>query len=264
MPRTLAGLPTQNTAAGYTQSNRRSLAGLEALSRTPTPIHSFRGLGDTGTVISATQMAGGAATSIIGSTVAATSAWATIGIPVIGAAVVGVTLWLSNMYKLGKQKEAATGIVNEIEKQLQANLAGYQSGPRTPESQLQALANFDAGWQAVLENCGNPQLGSAGQRCISERQQGGTAPWCPKPGGLGCDWFALYRDPIANDIPPNQVQTLNNTTGGGASGGTVGGSIENVVNTLTTGSVQVGGMNIPYLLIGGVMLLMIAMKGSSK
>lgn len=266
MPRTLAGLPNSQ-AVGYTQSNRRALAGLEALAHTPAPSASLQGLGDANLVMSVPQIAGTAATGIIGGgvsagTIAATSAWATIGIPVIGAAVVGVTLWLSAMYKRGAQKEAATNIVNQIEEQLKANLAGYQSGPRTPASQLQALANFDAGWQAVLENCGNKELGSAGERCISERERGGTAPWCPKPGGMGCDWFALYRDPIANDIPVENVQTLNTTNGSGA--GTVGGSIQNVVSTLTEGSVQVGGMNIPYLLIGGVMLLMVAMKGSSK
>jgi hypothetical protein len=41
------------------------------------------------------------------------------------------------------------------------------------------------------------QLGAAGQRCVSERAAGGTVP------GTGGNWFAWYRDPIAND--PNAI-----------------------------------------------------------
>jgi hypothetical protein len=59
-------------------------------------------------------------------------------------------------------------------------------------------------------------LGDAGARCISDRQRGGK--W---------DWFAYYRDPIANDsnvisdavganlYSPNQVlQTVTNVVAG--------------------------------------------------
>ena len=56
----------------------------------------------------------------------------------------------------------------------------------------------------MQQSCGNPALGAAGQRCISERLvRGGSAPWCTKPNNVGCDWYTTIYDPIAND--PNVV-----------------------------------------------------------
>lgn len=143
-------------------------------------------------VLSAPSIAGQ-----IGSQVAGSAAWAGAAVPLIGAAVAGVTMLLTAMYKRNAQKEGATKVVNELEPQLTVNKDGYLNGPRTVSSQAQALANFDAMWNMVVQACSDPSLGKAGQRCISERQRGGTAPWCPT--GTGCDWFILYRDPIAND-----------------------------------------------------------------
>lgn len=258
MPRTLAGTPATSPARGYTQSNRR-LAQQARLGLLAPASHMGMGMGmgalGSGSsqqlVLSAPQIAGSTATGIIGGavkagTLAANSAWATIGIPVIGAAVVGVTMWLSSMFKRNAQKEAATNIVDQIEIKLKENLDGYLNGPRTPESQAQALANFDAGWNAVIENCSNPELGSAGERCISERQEGGTAPWCPKPGGKGCDWFALYRYPIASDTP---VQTQNVVEGSGMA--------VNTINEVLGGSVQFGGVVIDNrLLLGAAAIIL--------
>ena len=71
---------------------------------------------------------------------------------------------------------------------------------RTASMQQTALANVQQiiGW--LNQMCSNPALGSAGQRCISERiVRGGTAPWCPNPGNKGCDWYTTIVDPIAND-----------------------------------------------------------------
>lgn len=260
-PRSLAGVETTNRPVGYTQSLRRLRAQQSGMDNRN--VMSLSGLGDSSTqqiVMSAPQIAGSTATGIIGGavkagTLAANSAWATIGIPVIGAAVVGVTMWLSAMYKRGAQKEAATNIVDQIEVQLKANLDGYLNGPRTVESQLQALANFDAGWDAVVQNCSNPELGSAGQRCISERQQGGIAPWCTTPDKRGCDWFTRYRDPIANDVP---VQTPNVLQGEGLAVDTI--------NTLLGGNVQVAGMTIDNKIIFGVgaIILALALTGGKK
>lgn len=118
------------------------------------------------------------------------AAWATALIPVIGPVVAGVTLALSLLAarKGPQQKRYTTQIVDAVEPELRRNLDGYLAGPRNRTSQAQALANFDAGWAYVVENCSDPALGNPGQRCISERQAGGR--W---------DWFALYRDPIALD-----------------------------------------------------------------
>lgn len=145
--------------------------------------------------------AASAAVTTAASAGAIAASTATMAVPIIGAAVLAVTLVLGSIARRNAQKTAATKIVNDVEPQLRANVEGYLSGPRTVSSQRQAIANFNAGWQLVLDNCGQSSLGSAGQRCISERQRGGTAPWCPTPSHTGCDWFALYLDPIANDTP---------------------------------------------------------------
>ena len=53
-----------------------------------------------------------------------------------------------------------------------------------------ALKTFDDMWTwlASVQGCGDPVLRDSGQRCLSERDRGGQF-----------DWFAAYRDPIAND-----------------------------------------------------------------
>lgn len=99
----------------------------------------------------------------------------------------------------------ATHIVNEVEPYLAQNRDNFLAGPKTASTQQAALALFDDTWQKVLVACGNASLGDAGRRCISERQAGGVAPWCPNPGHTGCDWFILYRDPIANATVTDSV-----------------------------------------------------------
>lgn len=161
-------------------------------------------------IMSAPSIAGGVLTAGGSSSIAA-AAWGSLAIPIVGAAVAGATIGLMLLFsrKGPKQKEATTQIVDQIEPQLQDNLRGYLEGPRTVESQAQALANFDGAWQWIMENCGATEMGEPGRRCISERQRGGSAPWCPT--GTGCDWFILYRDPIANDTPvpsPSAVDSI--------------------------------------------------------
>lgn len=174
----------------------------------------LRGLGDGYSTAGQVTSAGGAISASViasaGTSGALAASTVAVAVPVIGAAVLAVTLVLMAISKRNAQKTLATSIVNDIEPQLKINLSAYMAGPRTALSQQQALANFDAGWLMVLENCGRKDLGSAGERCISERMQGGTAPWCPSPDHRGCDWFALYRDPIASDVPvsaSNPLQT---------------------------------------------------------
>ena len=119
-----------------------------------------------------------------------TAGWMTAIIPFIGPIIAGVTFGLGLLFnrKGPKQKVATTLIVDKVEPLLKQNLDGYMSGPRNTSSQRQALANFDAGWAYVVDGCGIPEMGDPGQRCVQERQAGGQ--W---------DWFARYRDPIAND-----------------------------------------------------------------
>lgn len=148
-------------------------------------------------IMSAPQIGG----AVVGTAASMGAAWATAAIPFVGPAVAGVTVALALLMsrKRPQQKIATTDIVNEAEPVMRENLSGYLNGPRSPASQVQALENFDALWQWVVTGCSDPEMGEPGRNCISERRRGGSAPWCPT--GRGCDWFTLYRDPIANDTP---------------------------------------------------------------
>lgn len=164
--------------------------------------------------------------------------WPALAVPVVGAAVAGVTVALTLLFnrKGPAQKVATTKIVDQVEPLLQDNLRGYMEGPRTYASQEQALQNFDAAWAYLAEKCGASVMGEPGQRCISERQRGGSAPWCPT--GTGCDWFALYRDPIANDVP--------------ASSGRPGGDFADTVSSVFTD--ESGNLNLGPVLLGAGLL----------
>lgn len=168
-----------------------------------------------------------------------TAAWA---VPVIGAAVAGVTFWLASMFRRNAQKKAATQVVEQIEPKLKENLQAYFSGPRTLASQQQALANFDAAWEAMVQACQNSRLGDAGKRCIGDRQQGAChyraacqtrdpltgvcIEYGPNGSGTECwNWFVGYRDPIANDplpqrggVPALNLQPVTEAFSGGSMG----------------------------------------------
>jgi len=127
-----------------------------------------------------------------------------------GIAAVSMVIGLILRRKGPKQKVAATKIVDQLEAALKQNLAEYRSSPRTIVDQQAALANFDSAWAWLTssEGCGNPELGEPGRRCISDRQRGGQ--W---------DWFAYYRDPIAQDQPgQSTVESLVSSVTGSGTG----------------------------------------------
>ena len=113
---------------------------------------------------------------------AAAAPWIAQGIAVGLQAVMG--------RKGGARRIAATDLVNVVYPELEKNLAEYLAGPRTPQAQVFHLGQFDYAWNWLLspEGCGTPTLGQAGRRCISDRDRGGQH-----------DWWAEFRDPIAND-----------------------------------------------------------------
>jgi hypothetical protein len=198
--------------------------------------------------LSAPAIAGGVIGGMAASaTAAGTTTWATAAIPFVGPIIAGVTIALTMLFnrKGPRQKVATTQIVNQVEPHLQDNLAGYMAGPRTRTSQYQALENFKAGWQWVVDHCGIPEMGEPGRRCIAERDRGGSAPWCPTV--TGCDWWALYYDPIANDpnvLPDPEPASSPGffSTGAGAGGGSAGGA--GLVDLLLPAAVIIAGLSL--------------------
>lgn len=203
------------------------------------PNRALAGLGDISPQI---QQAITAAPAIIGGVAATTVAAGTAWIPFIGPIVAGVTLGLSALFarKGPRQKVATTQIVDSVEPLLRENRDGYLAGPRTRMSQAQATENFRAGWEYIVQSCDIPEMGEPGQRCVRERERGGSAPWCPTT--TGCDWFALYLDPIANDPDVKPDPTIAER---------VGGTLDNILapisNILPSGGL--GGLLLPAGLV---------------
>lgn len=175
-----------------------TLAGVRGLGYSTRPPQT-RGLGATGqqTFNSAAQIAGATLTTAS----AMGAGWATAAIPIVGPIIAGVTIGLSFLFarKGPKQKVATTKIVDAVEPYMKQNLEGYLAGPRNRSAQAQALANFDAGWQYIVEHCNIPEMGDPGQRCTDDRKAGACV-WHDDKGECW-NWFKGYRDPIANDIP---------------------------------------------------------------
>lgn len=136
----------------------------------------------------------------------------------------------------GQSCVLSTQYANKADALLQQNIDGYFKGPRYASQKAFALQVFDTIWNDLVQQCSAASLGSAGQRCISDRQSGackwkqtGTSPW---PGGpaLGqCwNWFNAFRDPIANDVanpdPPAAADGSPSSVSSIFGGGTAGGS----------------------------------------
>jgi hypothetical protein len=139
-----------------------------------------------------------------------------------------------------KQKIATTQMVEKLANaqgtgMMQQNLQGYMDGPHTKSSQAQALANYDAMWAWLVENCGDPAEGDPGKRCISERQRGGIY-----------DMAAGNRDPIANDpnVKPDPIL--------GATGELIDSVTGQLFNTSSGGT---GYLILAALLLAGVFFI---------
>ena len=78
----------------------------------------------------------------------------------------------------------STEFANQFGATLDQIKSTYWSAPAPRPRSLQAatLEAIDNAINWLRQACSDPSLGSAGQRCISERMvRGGTAPWCPTP-----------------------------------------------------------------------------------
>lgn len=200
-----------------------------------------RGMGDAATEASTVQQIGSLATPAVtgiiaahaAAVAAATGAQASIlgmslgvAVPVIGAALVGATLLASYLIRnsgCGQTCIVTSQWANQAEAMLKQNIAAYfgLASPRPASAKAVALANFDAVWKTLQQQCGQAGTGDAGKRCISDRQSGACTwkqtasssllayPGEPQPGACW-NWFSGYRDPIANDtdVTEDSVSSL--------------------------------------------------------
>lgn len=184
-------------------------------------VNSLSGLGSTQSSIQPIDVSISTAGSVTGGLISAGSlslpgiASASLAVPVIGAAVAGVTLlvnmWLGSIAKHNAEKTATTAIVNQAEPYLKQNVNAFNSlSAPTQSEQTQALANFDNIWAQVAQACSNGGYEDAGKRCVSDRSTGGAT-----------DWFAYYRDPIANStkVVPDETGTSDVTSSMGSVAG---------------------------------------------
>lgn len=187
----------------------------------------YRGFGDGATAIKATQIGGSLAAPVItGAAAASASASLAAGgtglilgmapalaVPVIGAAIVGVTILVTALIKnsgCGQTCIETSQWANQAAALLDQNIATYFAlpAPRSESQRNAALANFDAIWARLVEMCSDASTGNAGKRCISDRQAGACVwkqtadavpPWGTPRVGECWNWHNGYRDPIAND-----------------------------------------------------------------
>lgn len=192
----------------------------------------YTGLSDTAQQVTSTV--GGIAATVTPTVLTSTGAIAagSLAVPIIGAAIAGVTtlvgIFLARNAQYHAQETAATKIVDQAEQLMKQNLDAWNSSEKTQSEQKQAIANYNNIWSQVVQACNRPELADPGQRCIHDRERGG--PW---------PWPVYYLDPIQNDPnvkpDPNPVDAaLNSITGGGQ------------------------GMSFVPLLIGGLLLLAVA------
>lgn len=109
----------------------------------------------------------------------------------VSLATTGISLWMNSIQLSHNADTATTLIVNGLAQQLQNLDNAYFAEPNvTCADQRAALDAFDQAWLWLQspQACGNPNYGSAGNKCISDRAPGGPYPW-----------QSYYRDPIAND-----------------------------------------------------------------
>lgn len=134
---------------------------------------------------------------------------------------------------------------NKIEDLLRQNELAYLAIPpnqRYQSVQAAYLANFDNTWAQLVKYCGDPSFGSAGKRCVTDRERGSCK--YKDSSGACWNWFVGYRDPIANDpnvIPdPTPAASLVSAFAGSAPG-----------SSAPSGST---GMDLSGLLLPGLLL----------
>ena len=146
--------------------------------------------------------------SVLGLTGAALSA----AVPIVGAALASATMLVQ--YLVANSGCGQTCIItsqwaNKAAEALQQNSDAYFAlpSPRTEAQKALAVANFKTIWGQLEQLCGQPDVGDAGKRCISDRQAGACtwrqayAPRHPGEPAIGeCwNWWNGYLAPIEAD-----------------------------------------------------------------
>lgn len=221
------------------------------------------GLGDAATNLIA--QSGGITTTAL-SLIPATAAIPGLGPAIaLGAALVGL---LGQVFSgCGQTCVLTSEAANKIETLLKQNIDSYFAlSPRYRSVQAAALANFDNTWQQLVQYCGQAQFGAAGQNCIQDRQSGSCkwkasaghfdqCTWTPAgaagSGDTCWNWFAGYRDPIANDPCVQDDPPVTST-------------VANAASTAVDALSGITGMSSSVLLLGGLALLLVIASGGAK
>jgi len=141
---------------------------------------------------------------------------------IIGGAICDMLATLGVGSGCGQTCVLSSNYANQAEALLQQNIAAYFNipAPRPQSAQAAALANFQAMWNDLEAQCGVASLGSAGQKCITDRQAGACTwkqtaaalpPWGTPAVGACWNWWSGYHDPISND--PAVADTVASTAG---------------------------------------------------
>jgi hypothetical protein len=212
-----------------------------------------RGMGASVSPTQITQAATSATSAVL---VATTPIAASVGtalgisaaaaIPIVGAAIAAIGFAIDAILNSGCGNTCiiTSDWANQAEAQLQQNIAAYFAipTPRPLSAQQAALGNFLAVWNYLVSQCSNPQLGAAGQACITDRQAGAchwkqpassVPPWGTPPAGACWNWWNGYHDPIAND--PDVYNDGGVLTGTAASAATSASTaVSGALSSLTT------------------------------
>jgi hypothetical protein len=168
-----------------------------------------------------------------------------LALPVVGAAIaalIGIGIAVANLFKgCGVTCTEATAYANQADTLMVQNVTAYTSSSiRYVSMQQAALNTFDTTWAALQQACGQSAIGAAGQRCITDRQEG-ACTWKASQGGWNADgtftpwgaagsgdvcwnWFVGMRDPIANDpfVQPDPTSSSIATSPAGSTAATAG------------------------------------------
>jgi len=251
-----------------------------------------RGMGQ-GTSGTIAQAAGTGASAIGATGGLLTAAGVLQAVPVAGqiaGAALAITAVIAGLFKgCGQTCVLSSNEANQVGNYMTQNLNQYLAAPVSAQTQAEALANFDQLWQALVNYCSQPSLGSASQRCISDRAQGSCAykaapggwvkdssgnwtykPWGPNGSGTSCwNYFVGMRDPIANDPRVSEVaavatNVLAQKIPAPVTAATPTGAMP--MTAPSAGVLPAGLSNflVPGLLIGGGLLLLLASGDGSR